>query len=1078
MERQTAPHHPSSPAVDHLLQHADWLRNFARALVRDGDEAEDVAQETWMALGHAPLPEGLSVRRWLAGIAKNVVRNRRRSARRRKAHEGFARAEHAVHSSESAGRSILEDSELIERQRVLLGRIDTLPEAQRQAIIARFYDGAMPAKIAEAGGVPVSTIHSRIQRALETLRTDLDGEYGSRRGWAAFFAPLAGSRPEAIGVAGAASFSGLLLGPLLVAAALLASSIAWLALRGAGDVDTTNLGAATPARTTAPTLAAAAAQGPRAAGLEALSSKAPRALARGPRSVPLTVLDAASGDPVPGAEVIAMTEPEAKEIAAEMMDSPELFESLSAAAFMASYGETSLADDQGRAQVPAGERLLALASTDGAIGFQVIDAGSGAPTIEIERAHRLTVRVLNAAGALVETPVPVGAILKTKRPKSAFERMPYFETTIRPTRDGIVRFQNPWILTSLDGIEPGPRSAYQYSIETVYIAAPGVGEYEPSARAPGRFKPFSRLPGARERELRLPAMGALVVELMDGGGIADVDGTISIRFPGRTLGASSPESYERPIRGGKASFPMFVTGGRPFDARISLPARGATLTLQGTGPMERAETKKWRVQVPHRPAVTARFVDPSGDPISGVHVQLQHSQHAKGRTMGMTGFVASQTDETGAARFEIPKGKKMAPPFTVKAARYHRGKLQETFGHLSLAEQDLQSGKDLGELEMMFVEATPIQGVVLDDDGRPFREASVSIEAPGHFGTSFRTDAKGRFSTDCCLFGVEVLKISSNDGRFLDEFRTLANLDLTQPIEVQFSRGATFMAQIECGGIASPERMLGMRMTRTDRPMGALQDSVWIKHLGGGEFTAEAVPAGTYSVSLYLSGNLPLTTIEGVQAKAAGELRDPRIDGLRLTDYAREIEVTWEGSGGNSKRRPQMSVYGTAPDGDRKTMHFAGNDEPFVIPTGVAASAVFESAEGRFYRVDDVRTIQDSLHIVFGKPLQATLRIAGKTPKDAPEGVTWLLRGMPGTAAEGTTVYLEPSEVKNGISSVSFPAPGRYRLFRRSPDQDMGNNMFSSAAPVPTTEVIEVEAARGDEPSLISLSIAAPLFVD
>ncbi len=1076
MELQTAPHPPSSPTVDQLLQHADWLRNFARALVRDGHEAEDVAQETWIALEQAPVPEGLSGRRWLAGIAKNVVRNRRRSAGRRNAHEGLLADERAQTGNLSVGRSALDDTELLERQRVLLARIESLPEAQRRAIIARFYDGAMPAKIAETEGVPVSTIHSRIQRGLEKLRVDLDGEYGSRRAWAAFLAPLAGQSPEKLAATGAASAGGLLAWPVLVAAgALIAASLAWLALWGTGEanadeVDLARSDAATPAG-----------PAPQPAHLPAeLESPQDHPRETIPRlsTIPLSVVDGASATPVPQAEVIAMTEAEMLTVAQGLRETLSAFNEPSVPDFMATYGRAQLADDGGIVQIPADERVFAIASTDEALGIQVIEPGTDASTLELERAHRLTVRVMDETGAPASMPVLVGAILKTRRPKSAFESMPYFDSTERFTREGTVKFQNPWLGTTLDDVEPGPGSAYKYSIETVYIAVPGVGEYEPGARASGRFKPFSLLPGARERELQLPGTGSLDIELFEAGRPSDGEGTISVSFPGKTLGTPTPQSYEQPIHGGKARFPMFVTGGRPFEARISLPTRGSSWTVKGTGPVARAENKKWRVQVPSRAAVTARFVDTAGAPIAGAHVQLQHSLDVGGRPMGMTGFVAGVTDKNGHARFELPRDKKLAPPFTVKAARFHRGKLQETFAHLTLTEVEIDKGKDLGELKMEFVEATPIQGLVLDDDGRPFREAWVSIDAPGHFGTSLRTDAEGRFTADQCLFGGEVLKVSSNDGEFLDEFRALSRLDLSQPIEIQLSRGTTFKAQIDCGDIAAPEDMLGMRMKRTDRPKSEPEDRVWVKHLGHGEFVATAVPAGTYSVSLYLSGNVPLTTIEGVRAGPSGEARDPRVDGLRLGDYAREIQVTWEGSDVGKHHRPQMSVFAADPAGKRTWMHLTGDDEPYIVPTAIRASAVFETGGGRSYRVEDVQGIGDSLHIVFTGPMQAVIRIVGTAPSDTPNGVTWHLKGEPGTAAEGTSIRLKPSEVKARVCKVSFPSTGKYRLHRRAPDEDMGNNMYSAALPVPTTEVIEVEAPSGDEPPLFSLSISAPLARD
>lgn len=42
----------NTPAIEELLEHADWVRGLARRLVLDSAGAEDLIQETWVqALG-------------------------------------------------------------------------------------------------------------------------------------------------------------------------------------------------------------------------------------------------------------------------------------------------------------------------------------------------------------------------------------------------------------------------------------------------------------------------------------------------------------------------------------------------------------------------------------------------------------------------------------------------------------------------------------------------------------------------------------------------------------------------------------------------------------------------------------------------------------------------------------------------------------------------------------------------------------------------------------------------------------------------------------------------------------------
>ena len=45
-------------------------------------------------------------------------------------------------------------------------------------------------EIADRLGIPVKTVHSRLERALGRLRVRLDSEYGDRSTWALAFAPL------------------------------------------------------------------------------------------------------------------------------------------------------------------------------------------------------------------------------------------------------------------------------------------------------------------------------------------------------------------------------------------------------------------------------------------------------------------------------------------------------------------------------------------------------------------------------------------------------------------------------------------------------------------------------------------------------------------------------------------------------------------------------------------------------------------------------------------------------------------------------------------------------------------------
>jgi|GEM_PF-3311523 len=164
---------PQTLSPEILLTHADFIRRLARRLIGDEQKAEDVAQDVWVAALEKPAADVASVRAWLAGTARNLVR---RSVR---TDERVHRREHAAARPE-AERST---DELIEaegaRRRVVEALLE-LNEPYRSAILYRFYDDLPPRKIARRLGAPVETVKTRIQRGLDQLRRRLDGEYGAR----------------------------------------------------------------------------------------------------------------------------------------------------------------------------------------------------------------------------------------------------------------------------------------------------------------------------------------------------------------------------------------------------------------------------------------------------------------------------------------------------------------------------------------------------------------------------------------------------------------------------------------------------------------------------------------------------------------------------------------------------------------------------------------------------------------------------------------------------------------------------------------------------------------------------------
>lgn len=166
-----------------LLAELGWLRTLARRLTRDPELADDLVQDACaVALAQSAPPR--SWRAWLATIVPNLLHghHRREAARRRRQPRDDGRG-----PSEDTAR-VLQRAETQHRLAAAVLRLD---EPYRSTVLLRFFDGEPPRRIAAIQQVPVTTVHSRLQRALAQLRTELDHDFGGRSSWLAAFAPFA-----------------------------------------------------------------------------------------------------------------------------------------------------------------------------------------------------------------------------------------------------------------------------------------------------------------------------------------------------------------------------------------------------------------------------------------------------------------------------------------------------------------------------------------------------------------------------------------------------------------------------------------------------------------------------------------------------------------------------------------------------------------------------------------------------------------------------------------------------------------------------------------------------------------------
>lgn len=185
-----------------------WLARLARSLVEDAAAADDVVQETMLASLRHPDVAARGGRSWRAAVARNAVRQTRRSGARRR-----------VREREAARMEMVEggDALAIEESRQLVrGAIAALPDHEREIVRLRFEQDLPPRRIAEALGLEDAMVRKRLSRARGRLRDRLEAHFGDRRRAMVALVPLAtrtGSR-AGMGLATWASIVVVVLGLL------------------------------------------------------------------------------------------------------------------------------------------------------------------------------------------------------------------------------------------------------------------------------------------------------------------------------------------------------------------------------------------------------------------------------------------------------------------------------------------------------------------------------------------------------------------------------------------------------------------------------------------------------------------------------------------------------------------------------------------------------------------------------------------------------------------------------------------------------------------------------------------------
>jgi RNA polymerase sigma-70 factor, ECF subfamily len=169
----------AAPAFEELAMPLfDSLYNFARWLVQNSNDAEDIVQETYLKAlrSFASFQPGTNFRAWMFQILKNTFLSSCSTLDRRMTVAMDAEEDFPVLPATSA----TPESLLIERfsNNAVLCAIEQLPIIFREVILLCDVEDASYREIAEILSIPMGTVMSRLARARKAVRDSLRSTAG------------------------------------------------------------------------------------------------------------------------------------------------------------------------------------------------------------------------------------------------------------------------------------------------------------------------------------------------------------------------------------------------------------------------------------------------------------------------------------------------------------------------------------------------------------------------------------------------------------------------------------------------------------------------------------------------------------------------------------------------------------------------------------------------------------------------------------------------------------------------------------------------------------------------------------
>jgi RNA polymerase sigma-70 factor (ECF subfamily) len=165
-----------------LMRYQNRLYRYLLRIVHEQAEAEDLFQQTWVRV--AEKISQFDLRRnfepWLFALARNLAIDYLRRVRPSSLDEPVGEAESGITAGERLASNqppVLDG--ILERERAgrLASALETLSVPYREVLTLRFEEEMKLEEIAEVLAIPLSTVKTRLRRALERMRQELERGY-------------------------------------------------------------------------------------------------------------------------------------------------------------------------------------------------------------------------------------------------------------------------------------------------------------------------------------------------------------------------------------------------------------------------------------------------------------------------------------------------------------------------------------------------------------------------------------------------------------------------------------------------------------------------------------------------------------------------------------------------------------------------------------------------------------------------------------------------------------------------------------------------------------------------------------